>query len=135
MRYPAIAVLLLLVTVKNSYSQATSLSLDTIKPPAAYENIYSRPLYHDSLLSGFIIFIKKEVRLHKHIHHSEQVIVIEGEGKMQLGEKNITIKKGDVIVIPKNTPHALTVTSKNPMKVVSTQSPYFDGKDRIMIEQ
>jgi mannose-6-phosphate isomerase-like protein (cupin superfamily) len=56
--------------------------------------------------------------------------VIEGEGKMQLGEKIKEIKKGDFIFIPKNTYHSVNTTSNNELKVISIQAPYFDGKDR-----
>ncbi|MBL7889776.1 MAG: cupin domain-containing protein [Bacteroidia bacterium] len=108
--------------------------LDTIKAPAAYENIYSRAIASDSLSSSFVIFIKKEVKKHKHLEHSEHIYVLEGEGDMLLGDKMIRIKKGDVLFVPKNTPHYLKVTSKEPVKVLSIQSPYFDGKDRVFIE-
>lgn len=112
----------------------TFQTLDTIKAPATYENIYSRAIASDSLSSSFVIFIKKEVKKHKHLEHSEHIYVLEGEGDMLLGDKMIRIKKGDVLFVPKNTPHYLKVTSKEPVKVLSIQSPYFDGKDRIFIE-
>jgi quercetin dioxygenase-like cupin family protein len=109
-------------------------SLDTIKAPADYENIYNRPGASDSLTSSFVIFIKKEVKKHKHALHMEQVFILEGEGEMLLGEKTIKVKKGDFVFIPKNTVHSLKVTSSSPMKVLSVQSPGFDGKDRIFTE-
>lgn len=109
-------------------------SLDTIKAPKVYENIYSKLIASDSLSSSFIIFIKKEVKKHKHVSHSEHVYILAGEGEMVLGDKIIKVKKGDIVFIPKNTAHSLKVTSKEPVKVLSVQSPYFDGKDRIFIE-
>jgi quercetin dioxygenase-like cupin family protein len=81
-----------------------------------------------------VIFIKKEVKKHKHQFHTEHVYILEGEGEMLLGEKKLKVKKGDILFIPKNTIHSLKVTSKEPVKVLSIQSPYFDGKDRILIE-
>ena len=126
---------LYLLFVVCSLARAQSQqSLDTIKAPANYDNIYVRPLFHDSLISGFVIFVKKEVKLHKHANHTEQIVILDGEGIMQLADKNILIKKGDVIFIPANTVHSLYVTSIDPVKVLSTQSPYFDGKDRVLIE-
>lgn len=109
-------------------------SLDTIKAPAGFENIYSRPLYADSLASSFVIFIKQEVKAHKHITHTEHVYILEGDGEMTLGDKKFKVKKGDVVFIPKNTPHSLKTTSALPVKVVSLQSPMFDGRDRVFIE-
>ncbi|MBI2269489.1 MAG: cupin domain-containing protein [Bacteroidetes bacterium] len=121
----------LLIVVSNAQSYQ---SLDTIKAPADFENIYSRPLYTDSLASSFVIFIKKEVKIHKHITHTEHVYILEGDGEMTLGDKKFKIKKGDMVFIPQNTPHSLKTTSKLPVKVVSLQSPMFDGKDRVFIE-
>lgn len=109
-------------------------SLDTVKPAGSYENIYSRPIGSDSLVSSFVIFIKKEVKSHKHITHTEQVYVLEGEGEMILGDKKFGVKKGDMVFIPKNTVHALKVTSAGPMKVLSVQAPHFDGKDRVFTD-
>ena len=109
-------------------------SLDTIKAYGDYENIYLRKLGSDSLTSGFVIFIKKEVKMHKHIKHTEQVYILDGEGEMSVAEKKFIVKKGDMIFIPKNTFHSLKVTSATPAKVLSVQSPMFDGKDRVMAE-
>ena len=116
-------------------AQTNYQSLDTIKAPASYENIFIRPLYRDSSdVSSFVIFIKKEVELHKHVEHAEHVVVLSGTGEMILGEKTFTIKKGDMIFIPKNTFHSVKTTGKIPLKVVSIQAPFFDGKDRVMKE-
>jgi len=126
--------LLLLLIVPLFTIGQNSQAWDTIKAPLEFDNIHSRALYSDSLSSSFIIFIKKEVKKHKHQFHSEHVYILEGEGEMLLGEKQLKVKKGDILFIPKNTIHYLKVTSKNPVKVLSIQSPYFDGKDRILIE-
>lgn len=128
-----ISILLLLlfpVLIKAQSNQ----SLDTITAPVAYENIYMRSIASDSLVSSFVIFIKKEVKKHKHVFHSEHVYILDGEGEMVLGDKMFKVKKGDIVFIPKNTPHSLKVTSTIPVKVLSVQAPMFDGKDRIVIE-
>ncbi len=111
------------------------LSADSIGIATKTDNIYVKPTSSDSLSSGFVIIIKKEVKLHKHLNHSEHVVVLDGEGKMQVGNNEYHIKKGDVVFIPKNTAHKVITTSKKPLKVVSIQSPYFDGKDRVLLEQ
>lgn len=128
-----ICILLLLlfpVLVKAQSNQ----SLDTITAPAAYENIYMRTIASDSLVSSFVIFIKKEVKKHKHVFHSEHVYILDGEGEMVLGDKTFKVKKGDIVFIPKNTAHSLKVTSTIPVKVLSVQAPMFDGKDRMLVE-
>jgi mannose-6-phosphate isomerase-like protein (cupin superfamily) len=85
--------LLLLLIVPLFTIGQNSQAWDTIKAPAVYENIYSRPLYSDSLSSSFVIFIKKEVKKHKHQFHTEHVYTLEGEGEMLLGEKQLKVKK------------------------------------------
>src|ERR1051325_2161061 len=110
-------------------------SLDTVKAYGDYENIYLRKLNSDSLVSSFVIFVKKEVKAHKHVSHSEHVYILDGEGEMTVGDKKMTVKKGDMIFIPKGTVHSLKVTSAAPVKVLSVQAPMFDGKDRVMAEE
>ncbi len=116
------------------FAEAQLQSLDTIKAPLNYDGIYSRMVASDALSSSFVIFIKKDVKKHKHATHTENVYILEGEGEMLLGDKTFKVKKGDIIFIPMNTVHSLKVTSSIPVKVLSVQSPYFDGKDRIFID-
>lgn len=109
-------------------------STDSIKSPTPDKN-YSKALYSDSLSSSFVIIIPKEVKPHYHAAHTEQVVVLSGEADMMLGDQNLHIKSGDVIFIPKGTKHSVTVTSTEPLKIISIQAPFFDGSDRVMIEK
>jgi len=126
--------LFLLLFLFPLFAKAQNQSLDTIKAPSNYDNIYSRTVASDSLSSSFVIFIKKEVKKHKHATHTENVYILDGEGEMLLGDKTFKVKKGDMIFIPMNTVHSLKVTSSIPVKVLSVQSPSFDGKDRIFVD-
>ena len=92
------------------------------------------PLFSDSLGSSFHICIPHEVRPHFHRYHTEHVLVLEGEGSMLLGDSAFRIAAGRMIIIPKGTPHAVRTISKFPLRVISVQSPFFDGSDRIMID-
>ena len=71
------------------------------------------------------------MKLHKHINHTENVIIQQGSGKFQLNDSIYSVSTGDMITIPKNTWHGVITTSKIPMKVISIQSPEFTGNDRI----
>lgn len=97
-----------------------------------FENIFSQQIASDSLVSSFVIWIKKEVKEHKHEFHSEHVYILEGTAEMTLNEQRFTVKTGDFIFIPQNTWHYVKVTSAEPLKVLSIQAPTFDGKDRIL---
>ncbi len=90
-------------------------------------------LSDDEHCSSFFICIPEKVRKHKHEHHTEHVYVLEGEAEMILGDKKLKIKKGDFFIIPQGTPHAAVVTSSTPLKIISIQSPKFDGSDRVWV--
>lgn len=70
---------------------------------------------------------------HLHREHDEVIYCTEGEGIARLGDEKIRMKAGDFVVIPPNTPHAVTVTSHKPMRGISVFSPVFDGKDRVPV--
>ncbi len=129
-------ILTLSFLISSAYSFSQNFqSLDTVKAYGDYENIYVRKVFSDSLASSFVIIIKKEVKPHKHVEHTEHVYVLEGKGDMTVGNKSLQIQKGDIIFIPKNIVHSLKVLSSSPVKVLSVQSPMFDGKDRVMVEE
>ena len=110
-------------------------SAKSLKPDStSYANVFVKPLYSDSLSSSFAIWIKNEVKPHKHLNHSEVVTVLRGKAIMWVGQDSSVIKKGDVIVIPKGTVHSVVTKSKKPLLVVSVQSPRFVGKDRVWVK-
>lgn len=108
------------------------LACQNLNPIGEYENVFSQQIASDSLVSSFVIWIKKEVKEHKHEYHSEHVYVLEGTAEMTLNDRRFTLKAGDFIFIPKNTWHYVKVTSNEPLKVLSIQAPTFDGKDRVL---
>jgi mannose-6-phosphate isomerase-like protein (cupin superfamily) len=123
------------LTLDLAKAQINWLQLDTIQPPNDLDNLWVKSLYQDSSeVSSYVIFVRKEVKTHKHLEHAEHVYILQGEGLMSLGEKEFKIKKGSMIFIPKNTFHSVKTTSKIPLKVISIQAPFFDGKDRVFKE-
>ena len=110
------------------------LKLKKEKPHKEFENILVKKVSDDKNQTSFMIWVKDEVKLHKHAYHTENLYVISGKGEFTIGKKTITIKKGDYFTIPKNMPHALKVTSYRPIQVLSIQSPRFVGNDRIFIK-
>ena len=112
-------------------SQDIVSSIDQILPDREFENIYVKKISSDSSSSTFAIWIKKKVKLHKHVYHTENVFIDKGFGEFQLNDSIYKVAEGDWIVIPKNTWHGVIVNSKSTMKVISVQSPEYIGKDRI----
>ncbi len=114
---------------------ATPLNLDTMVAPKELENVSVTKLSSDKHASQFLIYIKKEVPLHIHKHHTEIIYVVSGSGNMTLGDKEFEIKQGDTLRIGENTPHGVVVTSQQPLKVLSIQAPEFKGLDRHLVDK
>lgn len=105
-----------------------------LSPKDAYDNLFIQNLSSDTNITSDVLWIKKEVKPHKHSSHSECVYFLEGNGKMLIGDKTYDAKAGDYFYVPVNVVHALRVTSGNPVKVIAIHAPKFDGKDRVPIE-
>lgn len=112
----------------------THVRLRTMRPPKTFDNVHVQILSGDSLSTAFVIWIQREVPAHYHAAHSETVLVLRGRGEMLLGEQRLPIRKGDLIFIPQGTPHSVTVKGRM-LQVLSSQSPHFDGKDRVKVER
>ena len=112
-------------------SQDIVSSINEIYPEKEFENIHIKRIYSDSSSSTFAIWIKQKVKLHKHVYHTENVLIDKGFGEFQINDSIYKVAAGDWIVIPKNTWHGVVVNSKSTMKVISVQSPEYFGKDRI----
>lgn len=116
-------------------SEAQVFKGEELNPDKPFENVFVKKLYSDSLSTSFVIWIKQDVKPHKHDFHTEHVQVLEGSGDMMLGNKSIKIKEGSIIIIPEGVVHSVKTTSQIPLKVLSIQSPEFHGKDRIWINE
>jgi len=125
-------IVLLIFLINNSTAQEFISSTDKIEPiNEDYDNISITKLSTNTDATTFAIWIKKKVKIHKHINHTEHVYIKQGKGKFQLADSLYNVKTGDLIIVPKNTWHGVIVESKIPMKVISIQSPEFFGKDRV----
>jgi mannose-6-phosphate isomerase-like protein (cupin superfamily) len=128
-------ILALLFTCNILSAQILTQNANKMSPKEGYTNVKTIPLHSDENTSVFMIFVKQAVRKHVHQYHTEVITILDGTGRMYLGGDYFDVKKGDHIVIPPNTAHAVITTSSKPLKVISVQSPQFLGQDLIVIEE
>ena len=57
---------------------------------------------------------------HLHPNTNEMQFILEGTGTIWLGDKQVTVKPGDLVVIPKGTPHGGT---SHPLKAIAIKTP------------
>jgi mannose-6-phosphate isomerase-like protein (cupin superfamily) len=120
--------LLFVVYMNHGFGQ--HFNADSLNPPADFENIHVERLVSTSDATSFVIWVRNDVRAHKHLHHTEHVYVIEGNGIMLLGDDTLDVAPKDIIAIPPGTVHAVINQGNTPLKVVSIQAPEFKGGDR-----
>lgn len=123
----------MLIGCSNVHGQKVDVKKLT-PSPKNYDNIHIQKIAEDTFQSNYVIWVKEQVKPHYHDHHSEYIHVLDGRAIMRLDSSNFTIQKGDVIFIPQKSIHAVKTLSKKPLKVISIQTPLFDG-DRVLVEE
>lgn len=118
----------------ESMGQILPQNLLSLNPDIDYENIHVKALDKDSMACTYIIWVKESVTEHYHEEHTEVIYVLEGSGIMNIENATMTLKVGDYALIPANARHSVKVLSADPLKVLSIQTPYFDGSDRHFTE-
>jgi mannose-6-phosphate isomerase-like protein (cupin superfamily) len=61
----------------------------------------------------------------KHLHANAHEIqyILEGTGTIWLGDKEVPVKPGDLVIIPKGTPHGGTKPDGRPIKAIAIKTP------------
>ena len=60
---------------------------------------------------------------HMHPNTNEMQYILEGTGTIWLGDKQVTVKPGDLVIIPKGTPHAGTKPNGRTIKAIAIKTP------------
>jgi len=79
--------------------------------------------------SSHLVVIRKEEKLHTHQTHDAVAILLKGHGILTLGRRQLYIKPGAVVTIPRGTPHAFSNRAEEPAVAYVVFVPAFDGED------
>ena len=60
---------------------------------------------------------------HLHSNANELQYILEGTGTIWLGDKEVTVKPGDLVVIPKGTPHGGSKPNGRVLKAIAIKTP------------
>jgi mannose-6-phosphate isomerase-like protein (cupin superfamily) len=60
---------------------------------------------------------------HMHPNTNEIQYILEGTGTIWLGDKEVKVKPGDLVVIPKGTAHGGTKPDGRPLKAIAIKTP------------
>jgi len=106
-----------------------ALTADTMPAPTTtFPNLHSKTMVVED---GMTLAVQMGTAFkHQHYTADEVQIVLEGSGTEWLGDSQISLKPGTMVVIPRNTTHAgLVDTSGGHLKFVSMKSPPQDPSD------
>ena len=60
---------------------------------------------------------------HMHPNANEIQYILEGTGTIWLGDKEVRVKPGDLVIIPKGTPHGGTKPDGRTIKAIAIKTP------------
>jgi mannose-6-phosphate isomerase-like protein (cupin superfamily) len=60
---------------------------------------------------------------HMHLNANEMQYILEGTGTIWLGDKEVQVKPGDLVVIPKGTAHGGTKPDSRTFKAIAIKTP------------
>ena len=60
---------------------------------------------------------------HMHPNTNEIQYILDGTGTIWLGDKEVTVKPGDLVIIPKGTPHGGTKPISGQVKAIAIKTP------------
>jgi mannose-6-phosphate isomerase-like protein (cupin superfamily) len=105
-----------------------AMTADTLPPTTAtFPNLHSKTLIVDD---GMTLALQMGTALkHQHTNADEIQIVLEGIGTETLGDKQIVMKPGTMVVIPRGTTHAGIVETSGHLKFISIKTPPQDPTD------
>jgi mannose-6-phosphate isomerase-like protein (cupin superfamily) len=105
-----------------------AMTADTLPPPSTtFPNLRSKTLVVDD---GATVAVQMgTASKHQHYTADEVQIVLEGTGTEWLGDKQVDLRPGMFVVIPRGTTHAGLVEKTGHLKFVSIKSPPQDPAD------
>ena len=70
---------------------------------------------------------------HYHVRTEEIYYILEGTGRMVLGDEHRDVGPGDAIAIPPGTIHTITNTGRSVLKLLCCCAPAYEHDDTILV--
>jgi quercetin dioxygenase-like cupin family protein len=93
------------------------------------ENINGVLLLKQPDVSHFLVQIRNREQPHIHQTHDATIVMLRGRGRLVLKDRILIARAGDVLFIPRGTPHYYVNDGPQPTVVLAIFTPAYDGKD------
>ena len=98
-------------------------------PLAPGENIKVANLGRSASASQHVVQIRDREIPHVHKIHDVTITMMRGQGYLLMDRKQINLKAGDVVHIPRGAVHYYVNTGRAPSVALAVYAPAYDGKD------
>lgn len=82
-------------------------------------------------LAEEVLPIGKSVGRHHHLETEEVYYILQGEGRMTVGDDSREVSAGDAIFIPRGKAHTLENTGQLPMTILLVCGPAYSFEDHL----
>jgi len=88
-------------------------------------------LHGDEALTIRLLRVTAPIALHRHRESEETLYLIAGEGLLHLASGDRALRAGDLVVLPRATPHGFTPTGPEPAVILQVFTPRLRDGDSI----
>jgi len=118
------------------------IDYQTVQPYITKDGSLIRELMHPSVIAGAKQSLAEatiqpggKTILHQHRNCQEIYHITAGSGTMLLGNEKTAIKQGDTIYIPPLTPHRVTNTGSEELKILCCCVPPYSHEDTTLLDE
>ena len=118
--------------MKTTYSKITPF----VTKDASLIRELIHPSQHGPSAMSFAeatVAIGSTTRTHHHCESEEIYHITQGKGSMRLGDTVFEIHVGDTIRIPPGTPHNVTNTGREVLKIICASCPPYEDEDTVLV--
>lgn len=99
------------------------------RPWGTYQTIVRGDDYQ---VKRIIVYPNSQLSLQSHNHRSEHWVIVEGEGTITLGDKEIKLKKDEGVYIPVKEKHRMSNFTNKNVVFIEVQNGDYLGEDDII---
>jgi mannose-6-phosphate isomerase-like protein (cupin superfamily) len=88
-------------------------------------------IHGDDAVTVNLLKLSGPVAMHRHVQCEEVVYLLAGEGMLHLADSERSLRAGDFVVVPRDTPHGFTPTGSEPTVILQMFVPHFIEGDRV----
>ena len=104
-------------------------------PLKAGQDVSIEEISRGDTASTAIVQIRGRQSSHLHEGHDVIIILLKGRGMLTAGGRNLEVRPGSIVTLPRGTAHSFISKSSEPAVAYALFTPAFDGKDIVPVPE